>query len=120
MARRLLLLTCIVGLLVAAATAACGVVTIGDPSHVAYLHNSTNRAVLVYEVARSDRVFDARVEADTTVKTSWLISKSSSTKRTVEAYDEAGVLVFCRRYSYEELQRIGWRIEIVAGQNTCS
>jgi len=106
-------------LLVFVGAASCGGVIIGDPSHVVYLHNTSDGAVLVYEVSGTDRVFDARVAAGATKEVGWLISRTSPRKRTVEAFDEAGVLVFCQSYSYDELEGIAWRIEIVSGQNAC-
>lgn len=106
-------------LFIEAASASCGGVIIGDPGHVVYLQNLSDTPVLVYEVSGTNKVLDGRVEARQTKKTAWLVPLDSSKKRTVEAYDDAGVLLFCRIYSFEELDRIGWRVEIVKGHNTC-
>lgn len=102
----------------AVAGSSCGAIVIGDPSHDVYLHNATDVPVLLYEGARIADVPDARLLPSETRYTSWLVSTRSTTRRTVKALDETGQLIFCRRYDREELDRIGWRIEITR-ENRC-
>lgn len=104
---------------IAANTAACGGVVIGDPSHEVYWANKSDGAVMIYKSSGTEKMFYARLVPGERKADSWLISKSTTVKRTVEAYDEAGLRVFCRQYNYQDLQEASWQIEVVKGQDDC-
>ena len=96
---------------------------IGDNSHLVDYRNTTKRPLLVYESEQYKS--NARlVPPGETLHEQWLIPAMWSgtvtmAPRQVLASTESGERVFCHRFSYEELQRISWVIDITE-RNDCS
>ena len=97
----------------------CGV---GDNSELVYFHNATTLPLLVYGSDSTKK--DARlVPPDGTIKDQWLVPPVWSgtrpgTPRQVQASTDSNELIFCHRFSYDELARLNWRIEL-SRQNDC-
>jgi hypothetical protein len=50
----------------------------------------------------------------------WLAPLSSGDRpRLVQARDENDNVLFCERFTFEELQAIDWRIEVISGRVSC-
>lgn len=113
----------------AVATVACQAQPPADPSQLpvhtfvnVWLHNASSVPVYVQEVPGSALPL-RRLSPGETQMSSWMTPRGggqgSSWQKTVEGTDEAGNLVFCHRFTLEELERSGRKAEVVAGKNTC-
>ncbi|MBI4492354.1 MAG: hypothetical protein HY690_06130 [Chloroflexi bacterium] len=105
-------------------TAACGRLGIGDTGQEVYIHNATDIPIVVYEAGREHPRTNFRVEPRQTRESAWPIPPRDSSgqlmgSQKVDAKDESGNLIFCRRYTLQELERQNWRIEIVEGDIRC-
>lgn len=98
-------------------------VLIGDPAHQVRLVNATARPVLLDQGNRIEGAPRDRLEPGQAVRNDWLVPTSvrakSSQRRTVRAWDESGNLIFCHQYTYDDLDRAAWVIEIKAGVADC-
>ena len=89
---------------------------VGDASHRIEYRNTTNVPVNVYPDSETPSNPHLIAPGETyqdqwVVPAVWSGVRNGPTRR-VEAKTEAGVRVFCHRYSYEELDRSSWRIRI--------
>ena len=95
-----------------------------DSGHSVYLHNATDRPVLVYERMGNETTPPFRVEPGQTFRDAWIVPATteerakSTVRRRVEATLEDGTPIFCDAYSYSQLDAMGWRIEIER-RNAC-
>ena len=113
---------------IATAVIACvlvlGVGCVGDTSEVVYYHNATTVPLLVYGADNTKK--DARrVPPGETVKDQWLVPPVWSGARPqpggpakVQASTESGELVFCHRFTFDELAQMNWKIELTR-RNDC-
>ncbi len=94
---------------------------IGDPGHGVFIHNATGARIVLYSMGGEQPALKETLQPDATIPTSWTIPSgpNDARQRKVEAEDLQGRLLFCRRYTYAELDRIRWRVEIVSGQLNC-
>lgn len=105
--------------------AGCTLIPFGDYGETVFLHNRTDVLVYVYELAAdgSQGTPARQVAPGETLRNQWLTprpeSRSPTGTRTVEAKDEAGNVVFCRTYTYAELERGGWNIDIRRDTQGC-
>lgn len=106
--------------LILAIGTSCGGPILGDPGHGVQVFNSSDTPVLVYIVVRTERVLDGRVEPGATRKTTWPYPPATAGRLTVEAYDQIGNQVFCKRYSLEDFERTAWKVEIVRAHFSCN
>ena len=92
------------------ASAACG-----DSFREVVLYNGTDVALEVFHNGGRD-VPASRVEiapgASHTAGWLWPITSDDFRSRKVEALDDQGQLVFCRTFSYRDLQQLGWKVDI--------
>jgi hypothetical protein len=94
---------------------------VGDASHRVDYHNTTSVPLSIY----ADSTTGTRLVAPgETYRDQWVVpaiwsGARSGPMRHVEAKSESGALVFCHRYTYEELDRLNWVIEIVP-KDDCS
>lgn len=88
----------------------------GDSFKDVVLHNATDVTLAVFHNGGRE-VPASRVEitAGTSYTAGWLwpISSDDFRTRKVEALDLQGQLIYCKAFSYGELQRLGWKVEIV-------
>ena len=89
----------------------------GDPSREVLIENRTDQRLIIYTVNRDPR-FKEQIGPGETLRDRWMYPLSASDRRRVrvEADDVEGRGVFCAEYSYEDLTRSGWRVEIVDGR----
>ncbi|MDQ2912826.1 MAG: hypothetical protein M3T56_06175 [Chloroflexota bacterium] len=91
---------------------------IGDASHVVEYHNSTTQALNVY-ADNPAKASNARLVAPgATLKDQWIVPATrggtlSGPARQIEARTQGGQRIFCHLYTYEELERASWVIEVV-------
>jgi hypothetical protein len=98
----------------------CG---LGDNSHNVTYRNLTDLPLLVYgsDPTKADT---KRVPAGATVESQWLVpavwsGTISGPPRLVQASTEGGERVFCHKFSFDELERLKWLIEITR-RDDCS
>jgi len=106
----------LIAVTVAIAAAACG-----DSFKDVVLHNATDVAVAVYHNGgREVPLSRVEIAAGTSHIAGWLwpISSDDFRSRKVEALDAQGQLIYCRAFSHRDLQRLGWKVEIVR-ERTC-
>ncbi len=94
---------------------------LGDPTREVQVRNRTGQTVVEYSYGRRDPKYKEVLELDQTLTQTWMspISWTDPTKRRVEADDLAGTRIFCLDVGYDDLQRLNWRIDIVAGHPNC-
>lgn len=107
-----------------AAVLVVGTNCIGDNSHSVDFLNTTAVPLLVWNGGDAQRSNAQRVGPGETVKNQWVVPHPQNGKligepRQVQASTESGQRVFCHRFSYDELERIAWHIEIAA-RDDCS
>lgn len=112
----------LLGGLALSVSSAC--VSFGDNSAEVRFHNGTEVAVNVYETDGTQKGPLRLIQSGDTAKNRWIIPAEYSGRiegpaRQIEATTLAGDLLLCRRFTYEELQRLGWMIEIVK-RNDCT
>jgi hypothetical protein len=93
---------------------ACGLLRLGDASRNVDLHNATGVVIVLYENATAPKGFVSMLEPSATSESAWLFPIEPSDRRTrlVKATDRDGKLLYCHAFSFAELERIAWRIEI--------
>jgi hypothetical protein len=84
--------------------------------------NRTGRPVVLYELGRANP-FRKELAPDERLRSSWVDSglddkAKDVVKYRVEATTASGDLVFCHDFTFNELTRVGWVVEIRA-QNDC-
>lgn len=103
------------------AVASCGI--IGDRGLPIEFVNRTGKPVLLYELGRAYPALRKELDAEERLRSSWVDSRlddraKNTVKFRVEATTESGDLVFCHDYTFNDLTRISWVVEIRA-QNDC-
>jgi hypothetical protein len=106
-----------------AAVLGFGTNCVGDNSHKVDYHNSGAVAVLVYE-SDLDKPHARRLGPGETLHDQWLVppvwsGKLSGQPHRLQASTESGERIFCHVFTYEELDRLGWVIEITQ-RNDCT
>ena len=96
---------------------------IGDNSHRVDYRNALAVPVLVYE-SEATKASARRVGPGETLHEQWLVpavwsGRISGLPRMLQASTESGERIFCHRFTYEELDRLGWVIEITQ-RNDCT
>jgi len=84
--------------------------------------NRTGKPVVLYELGRANP-FRKELAPDQRLRSSWVDSglddrAKDEVKYRVEATTGSGDLVFCHDYTFNELSRVGWVVEIRA-KNDC-
>lgn len=101
---------------------ACGL-GFGDAGYVVYLANRTGQPITVTVEGSADATSRPRnIDVGARVSMTWLYpDRSSDTRRaTVRATTADGQLVFCRRYSFDEVRAdLKWEVNIVLGTLSC-
>lgn len=101
----------------------CGVPFLpSDVSRDVAIENRTNARVVVYLDGRRDLpALRMTLGPGETWRDGWLwpVQPDDVRRRKVEAEDEQGNVIFCKRYSRLDLDQIGWRIEMTAGVASC-
>ena len=97
---------------------------IGDQYHDVTIRNATNLPLVLYEHGRAYPRYSESLDPGAVRQSGWLIpcgeARHTARFAHVEAVDNTGLLIFCQSYTYDELERLGWTIEIVEDQNTCT
>ena len=99
------------------AAALIGVACVGgDASHRVEYRNTTSVPINVYPDSKTPSNPHSIAPGET-YNDQWVVpalwsGRRSGPTREVEAKGEDGVRIFCHRYSYEELDRISWVIQI--------
>ena len=110
----------LVSVLASLAVGSCGVFgTRGLPIEFV---NRTGKPVVLYELGRANP-FRKELAPDERLRSSWVDSglddrAKDEVKYRVEATTGSGDLIFCHDYTFNELSRVGWVVEIRA-QNDC-
>lgn len=103
-------------LLIFIVIAACGIY-FGDPTAVIRYRNLTGERVSVFESDRREPI--AMLAPNEVKKHATLFGPSKNWRMKVEARDSTGTVVFCRLYSYRELDSLDWAVDIVDGEQSC-
>jgi hypothetical protein len=108
------------GLILAAALAACG----SDAAYEVRLHNATDSAVVVQvsNTTTSPQPSGGsvrRIGAGLTFTDLWWAPFGNEPPAVIRAEDPGGTLLFCRRFTYAEIQKVAFRVEIVRGDIQC-
>lgn len=88
----------------------------GDSFKDVVLRNATDVTLAVYHnEGREVPASRVDIAAGTSHTAGWLwpISSDDFRSRRVEALDAQGQLIYCKAFSYRDLQRMGWKVEIV-------
>ena len=98
---------------------------IGDQAHDVTIRNATNLPLVLYEHGRAYPRYSESLDPGAVVQSGWLIpcgeARHTARFAHVEAVDNTGgQLIFCQSYTYDDLEHLGWTIEIVEDQNTCT
>ena len=93
---------------------ACGLLRLGDASRNVDLYNATGVVIVLYENAAAPKGFVGTLEPSATSESAWLFPIEASDRRTrlVKATGRDGELLYCHAFTFAELERVGWRIEI--------
>ena len=100
------------------------ILPVGHASHDLDFQNATDITVLVYErtprgTTEPWRIAPGGVFEDQVIVPGTPDERRAARPRRIEATDTSGNLVFCASYSYEDLNRIAWRIVIEKGRLAC-
>lgn len=110
-------------LLGASLTSSCwiGSVVPGDRSHDVAITNPNDASVVLFDAGREYPAQSRTLAPHETKITQWLISddRSDAITQKVEATDSTGRLIFCHRFTYNELTRLKWQVSLQAGQLDC-
>lgn len=110
-------------LLIVWAASSCGVPILHVArGHGVFLKNSTDIPVVLYELGRERRdVGVHRLEPGQEVGSSWAIParRDDPRRAKVEAEDVSGNLIFRRCYSWDDLEELSWRVEVVREIHSC-
>jgi hypothetical protein len=97
---------------------------LGDPGYVVYIFNRTSQTIVVTVEGSSDDPSRPReIAPGSSVSMTWLYPRSSldSRRATVRARTGDGQLVFCRKYSYDEVKAdLRWEVIVTADTLSCS
>lgn len=95
-------------------------VTFGDRTRDVSLHNASSETLRVFSFDRDPR-FVIELGPGQTTRGTWRypLKPDDQRKVRVEADDLSGRRVFCREISYDDLQALSSRIEIVRGELAC-
>lgn len=93
----------------------------GDRSHDVTITNLADVPIILYDVGREHPDQSRMIAPHEARVTQWLVSEdhSDSITQKVEATDANGNLVFCHRYTYNELSRLNWQVALRPGQLDC-
>jgi hypothetical protein len=112
-----------IGLLAAILSASCWLAPAipGDRSHDVTIANPSDASVILYDVGREHPDQSRTIAPHETKVTQWLVSAdhSDSVTQKVEATDTNGNLIFCHRYTYNELTQLNWHVTLRPGQLEC-
>lgn len=121
MARRGLALTNLVRLLVglvavaSVSAVACSLpFGFGDPLHKVDIENTTSVNLRIFQDG-AQRTLPLDVAAHATAETafSWPIDSTDGRARMILAETATGTRVYCERFRYDDLVRVGWRIKVI-------
>jgi hypothetical protein len=104
-------------LILAGTASAC----IGDPAIQVYYHNETGQAISIYPHGRNYPSSRQILAAGEEQRNSLMFSsrKPDAVVARIEAVDATGTLIYCHRFTFGELERLGGVIRIRVGDNTC-
>lgn len=90
---------------------------LGDNSHTVTFKNSTGVPLTLYECDRAYPACERSLDAGGFLSSALVIpfpdqAERIQGSRRIEADDAAGNRVFCRLYTYEELGRLNWTIDV--------
>jgi hypothetical protein len=102
--------------------AACGALG-GDKGLPIAFTNRTTETMILYEKGRSNPSYRKELAPDARAENVWVDSRldetgKDSVKYRVEATTISGDIVFCHEYSFNELTRVRWLVEI-RRENDC-
>jgi len=94
---------------------ACGLpIGFGDPLKVVDIENTTAIPLRVYQDGvRRDLPLDLPAHATAHTAFAWPIDSSDGRSRMILAEDGAGKRVYCERFTYGDLVKVGWRIKVI-------
>lgn len=100
----------------------CGI-SGGDKGLPIQFVNRTGETVILYEKGRANPTYRKELAPDARSENVWVDSRLDDegkdlVKYRVEATTGSGVLVFCHDYTYNDLTRMSWVVEI-RKQNDC-
>jgi hypothetical protein len=104
----------VVSVLASLAVGSCGI--FGHRGLPIEFVNRTGRPVVLYELGRTNP-FRMELAPDGRLQSSWVDSglddkAKNEVKYRVEATTQSGDLVFCHDYTFNELTRVGWVVDI--------
>ena len=95
----------------------------GDSLYEVQIENATPSVIVVTEVdvIPSAKPMVTRLMPGKTLLSAWRRPRQGrpGERAVVRAENEAGLLVFCQRLTYDDVQRLEHRITIVAGSLSC-
>jgi len=103
------------GVCAAVAIASCGI--FGDKGLPIEFVNRTGKPVILYDHGRAYPNLRKELPADARSRNVWVDSRLDDRAKDlvmyrVEATTQSGDLVFCHAYTFNELTRLGWVVEI--------
>jgi hypothetical protein len=104
-----------VSVLALLAVGSCGI--LGDKGLPIEFVNRTGTPVVLYEQGRAYPRVRIELAAEQRLRSSWVDSRlddnmKDKVKFRVEATTQSGDLVFCHDYTFNELTRVGWVVDI--------
>jgi len=111
----------VTGAYAAVVLASCGI--IGDRSQPIDFVNRSGQTILLYERGRAYPVLRKDLVPEARLRSAWIDSHLDDRgkdviKFRVEATSDAGDLIFCHDFTWNDFIRAGWVVEIRA-QNDC-
>jgi hypothetical protein len=105
-----------VGVLASLALTSCGIFP-GDKGLPIEFVNRTGKSVILYEMGRANPSYRKELAPQGRSQNVWVDSRLDENGRDlvkyrVEATSESGGVLFCHDYTFNELARLGWVIEI--------
>lgn len=93
----------------------------GDPTHSVFIRNATAQSVTAFAFDRDPR-FGEELAPGETWHATWMypITAGDRRKVRVKADAEDGTRIFCADFGYEDLTRLDWKIELMAGRDDCT
>lgn len=94
---------------------------LGDLSVHVTVRNTTDESIILYEGGRRFPEMKVQLPPGGERQTEFMYTQKSSTQilSQVEATDLTGTLIFCRKYTYQDVERLGGVIRIVRGELRC-
>ena len=99
---------------------ACGICVascIGDPTHGVSIHNGFGETIQVYTGQRTLE-YRLNMAPGQTITQGWPYGWGPARRR-IEAFNAAGMMVFCEIVITDDLGNRGWRIEVAPGHPSC-